>query len=65
MINQLGRCWQWTPELKDETYFKILKQFEDHNEAVYSIHQIAQVGEKEEKQIGEWYGPNTVAQVLK
>lgn len=39
--------------------------FEDQESATYSIHQIALMGESEGKQVGDWYGPNNVAQVLK
>lgn len=30
----------------------------------YTIHQMAQMGVGEGKSIGEWFGPNTVAQML-
>ena len=51
--------------IKTESYKKILKLFEDKKTAVYSIHQLAQMGVSEGKEIGQWFGPNTVAQVLK
>lgn len=61
----LGREWYWTPETKDSTYLKILKRFEDKKAAPFSIHQIAQMGASEGKEVGQWFGPNTIAQVLK
>lgn len=62
----LGRDWFWTPDTKDPTYLKIVNRFEDNKQAPFSLHQIALTGESsEEKRVGEWYGPNTVAQVLK
>ncbi|CAB0037358.1 unnamed protein product [Trichogramma brassicae] len=61
----LGRSWRWTPETKNSTYYKILKSFEDRRAAPYSIHQIALTGASEGKTVGEWFGPNTIAQVLK
>ena len=62
----LGRNWFWTPESNDETYLKIVNRFEDSKAAPFSLHQIALTGESsEEKRVGEWFGPNTVAQVLK
>ncbi|XP_058453079.1 cysteine protease ATG4B [Malaya genurostris] len=62
----LGRDWSWTPETKDPTYLKIVNRFEDNKQAPFSLHQIALTGESsEEKRVGEWFGPNTVAQVLK
>lgn len=65
VLNELGRDWVWDPDTKDQTYLKILKKFEDSKKAPYSIHQIALMGESEGKKVGEWFGPNTVAQVLK
>ncbi|KAF7281354.1 hypothetical protein GWI33_004837 [Rhynchophorus ferrugineus] len=61
----LGRDWFWEPETKDKIYLDILKKFEDNRTAPFSIHQIASMGESEGKNIGQWFGPNTVAQVLK
>lgn len=61
----LGRDWFWEPETKDPIYLKILRKFEDRRQAPFSIHQIAQMGASEGKEIGQWFGPNTVAQVLK
>lgn len=61
----LGREWTWAPETKDETYLRILHMFEDHKLATFSLHIISQLGVDEGKPIGEWYGPNTVAQVLR
>jgi len=46
-------------------YRQILKLFADLKTAPYSIHQIALMGQCEGKTVGEWFGPNTVAQVLK
>ncbi|XP_076177485.1 autophagy-related 4a isoform X2 [Ptiloglossa arizonensis] len=61
----LGRDWQWTPETKNSTYLKILERFEDKRNAAFSIHQIALMGASEGKEVGQWFGPNTIAQVLK
>lgn len=65
VVLHLGRDWFWTPETKDPTYLKILKKFEDIRQAPFSIHQIALMGASEGKEVGQWFGPNTVAQVLK
>ena len=46
-------------------YRQIVKLFADIKTAPYSIHQIALMGACEGKNVGEWFGPNTVAQVLK
>lgn len=62
----LGREWLWTPDTKEPTYLKIVNRFEDNKQAPFSLHQIALTGDSsEEKRVGEWFGPNTVAQVLK
>ncbi|KAF2903691.1 hypothetical protein ILUMI_02486 [Ignelater luminosus] len=61
----LGRDWSWEPETRDTTYLKILQKFEDRRQAPFSIHQIALMGASEGKEVGQWFGPNTVAQVLK
>lgn len=61
----LGRDWRWKKESRDPEYLRIVKLFEDRRTATYSIHQIALMGVSEGKNVGEWFGPNTVAQVLK
>ncbi|XP_012275212.1 cysteine protease ATG4B isoform X2 [Orussus abietinus] len=57
--------WLWTPETRDSTYLKILSKFEDRRGSPFSIHQIALMGASVGKEVGQWFGPNTVAQVLK
>jgi cysteine protease ATG4 len=43
-----------------------VQSFEDHKQAPFSLHNIALTGESsEDKKVGEWFGPNTVCQVLK
>ncbi|XP_022919005.1 cysteine protease ATG4A [Onthophagus taurus] len=61
----LGRDWTWSPETKTAEYLQIIHRLEDRRQAPFSIHQIAQMGVSEGKAIGQWFGPNTVAQVLK
>ena len=48
-----------------EVYVKILKQFQDKKTSQYSIHQIALMGASEDKPVGTWFGPNTIAQTLR
>lgn len=63
----LGREPFW-PAANSEVftiYKKILKMFQDKSTSLYSIHQLALTGQSEGKEIGQWFGPNTVAQVLK
>lgn len=62
----LGREWRWSRgQRQRDEYRSILNAFIDKKDSYYSIHQIAQMGVGEGKSIGQWYGPNTVAQVLK
>jgi cysteine protease ATG4 len=37
----------------------------DSNTSNYSIHRIALIGLQFDKNIGEWFGPTTISQVLK
>lgn len=50
---------------RDPVYLKILHRFEERRQSPFSIHQIALMGASGGKEVGQWYGPNTVAQVLK
>lgn len=65
VLVHLGRDWVWEPDTKDSVYLKIVQKFEDRRNAPYSIHQIAVTGQGEGKSIGEWFGPTTIAHVLK
>ncbi|CAG9567372.1 unnamed protein product [Danaus chrysippus] len=61
----LSSDWVWTPETRDPTYLKIVQRLEERKQAPYSIHQVALMGACEGKEVGQWFGPNTIAQVLK
>lgn len=61
----IGRHFEWDIETTSVVYEKILQMFFDEKDALYSIHQIAQMGVTEGKEISKWFGPNTAAQVLK
>uniref|UniRef100_A0A914HDJ4 Peptidase C54 catalytic domain-containing protein n=1 Tax=Globodera rostochiensis TaxID=31243 RepID=A0A914HDJ4_GLORO len=69
----LGTDWRWSNELAKrqedneqfQAYQRLLRMFQDKRTAQFSIHQIAQFGVLEGKSIGEWLGPNSMAQVLK
>lgn len=68
LYKNLGREWRWNPnaiENNPEIYMKILRLFQDKEECLYSIHNITRSGQHEGKTIGEWFGPNTIAQALK
>ncbi|PIC54788.1 hypothetical protein B9Z55_003895 [Caenorhabditis nigoni] len=61
----IGRHFEWDIEKTSDVYEKILQMFFDEKDALYSIHQIAQMGVSEGKEVSEWFGPNTAAQVIK
>lgn len=65
ICRHLGKGWPWNPGTVDPVYAEILKMFQDRKDCPYSIHQIAQMGVSEGKAVGQWFGPNTVAQVLR
>ncbi|CAF0948403.1 unnamed protein product [Rotaria sordida] len=60
-----GRYFRWRPNISDSVYWEILNMFIDKRHSSYSIHQIVQMGNSEGKEIGQWFGPNTIAQVLR
>lgn len=59
--------WTWSIDSLggSPAYRKLLDMFLDKKSSCYSIHQIASMGVAEGKNVGQWFGPNTVAQVLK
>ncbi|XP_041347603.1 cysteine protease ATG4B-like [Gigantopelta aegis] len=65
LLRHLNREWRWDKHSNSSSYWKVLRMFQDKKSSVYSIHQIASMGESEGKAVGQWFGPNTVAQVLK
>lgn len=63
---RLGRDWRWKADPNSlQSYQDILQLFLDVKSRPFSLHQIAQMGVSEGKEVGEWFGPNTAAQVLK
>lgn len=68
IFKNLGRKWKWSPEAIDknsEIYIKILKLFQDKVTSPYSIHNLVKIDQQDGKNIGDWFGPNTIAQALK
>jgi len=57
----------WKSVSTDQMSFvtnKILKLFEDSPNAPFSIHKIATIGNRFGKNIGEWFAPSTISQVI-
>ncbi|KAJ2998619.1 Cysteine protease atg4 [Globomyces sp. JEL0801] len=46
-------------------YAEIITRFNDSPISPFSIHRIALHGQQLDKQVGEWFGPSTISQVLK
>merc|ERR1711892_402680 len=62
---RLGRNFKW-PQGRVGEYDEIVALFHDTHQAPVSIQQIALTGAASEKRaIGEWFGPNTMAQVMR
>ncbi|KAJ3019090.1 UNVERIFIED_CONTAM: Cysteine protease atg4b [Siphonaria sp. JEL0065] len=63
----LGRDWRLSKNSGKvwDDYVKIITWFLDSNSSPYSIHRIALIGTQYDKAIGEWFGPTTIAQVLR
>ncbi|CAH8874527.1 unnamed protein product [Trichobilharzia szidati] len=61
----LGKSWKWSTEQENPEYYRILQMFQDRRSALYSIQTITLTGVSVGKSIGSWFGPNTVAQVIK
>ncbi|CAH8637326.1 unnamed protein product [Heterobilharzia americana] len=61
----LGRTWKWSSDQENPEYYRILQMFQDRRSALYSIQTITLTGVSVGKSIGSWFGPNTVAQVIK
>ncbi|XP_067944039.1 cysteine protease ATG4A-like isoform X2 [Watersipora subatra] len=63
----LPQEWRWSRDSLGGNikYRRILEMFVDTKRACYSIHQIASMGVAEGKDVGQWFGPNTIAHVLK
>lgn len=63
----LGGCaeYRWHPGDKDPPYSEILRKFLDVRDSEYSIQMIALQGADFGRPVGQWFGPNNVAQALK
>ncbi|KAI9323343.1 hypothetical protein BX666DRAFT_1885926 [Dichotomocladium elegans] len=69
LIHYLGREWRrdrMATEEQNKTYRRIIQWFLDElsPRAPFSIHRIALLGKQLGKNIGEWFGPSTISQVI-
>lgn len=69
MVLTAGRTWRWNQGgvscVNDVLYRRIVEMFYDDPRAPFSIHRLARLGECLDKQVGQWFGPNTVSHVLR
>ncbi|KAL7020612.1 hypothetical protein ACKWTF_011587 [Chironomus riparius] len=73
IVHFLGRSWRFDPNsqlsqtTEDHIHRKILRWFGDQESKTspFSIHKMVELGKKNGKKVGEWYGPGSVAHVLK
>ncbi|KAJ3335678.1 Cysteine protease atg4 [Kappamyces sp. JEL0680] len=65
--NELGRDWRMRKIEEGDwlKYASIVTKFLDSPTAPYSIHRIALQGAHFDKEVGQWFGPSTISQVLK
>ncbi|KAF8572056.1 hypothetical protein P879_00444 [Paragonimus westermani] len=62
---RLGERWRWAPGCQLEAYNQLRRMFQDNKCALYSIQNVTMLGMAVDKPLGSWFGPNTVAQVIK
>ncbi|XP_052777624.1 cysteine protease ATG4C-like [Mya arenaria] len=69
IIHFLGRDWRVHTQSKEqETFYRMIIQwFGDSNsdQCPFSVHRLAEIGKTFGKQPGEWYGPSSVAYILR
>ncbi|KAJ1680296.1 Cysteine protease atg4 [Spiromyces aspiralis] len=64
-------CRDWRVDRNNpkqvQTYTRIMEQFVDDSDpqSSFSIHHMASLGRQYGKDIGEWFGPNATAQIIK
>ncbi|KAI9255469.1 hypothetical protein BY458DRAFT_461724 [Sporodiniella umbellata] len=66
LLHFLGRDWRRSDTLQWKEYSRIAHWFLDElsPRAPFSIHRIALLGKQLGKNIGEWFGPSTISQVI-
>lgn len=73
VVHFLGRSWRFDPNsqiattTEDHIHRKIIRWFGDQESksSPFSIHKMVEFGKRNGKKVGEWYGPGSVAHVLK
>ncbi|KAH6571056.1 hypothetical protein BASA50_004397 [Batrachochytrium salamandrivorans] len=68
VFHELGRDWRLGDTSDKEawlSYCNIISKFMDVNTSPFSIQRISTLGVQFDKQVGEWFGPSTISQVLR
>ena len=61
----LGENWRYLDDPDNHRYQTILGQFQDQISSCYSIHQMTITGQKYGVNVGQWFGPTTLAKTIK
>lgn len=68
VLHLLGKNWRWNgSDFDDPIHRMIVTWFGDSPDASmcpFSIHQFVKFGEKQNRKVGEWFGPSSVSYVL-
>lgn len=68
MMYYEGRAWRAPPPDNpdpQEVHRGILRLFNDDPMSLYSIYAVAKAGQAQGKSVGQWFGPSTMAHVIK
>ena len=57
--------YRWIAGYHDPSYIRILRKFLDIRDSEYSLQMIALQGADFGRPVGQWFGPNNVAQAIK
>ena len=73
VVHFLGRTWRFDPDsqifstAEDHIHRRIVRWFGDQvsKNSPFSIHTLVELGKASGKKVGEWYGPGSVAHLIK